>query len=172
MNVPIDPRAAYARLVQHGGGGGLLAGLLVGIDHVGLCVADTDRAGAAWAALLGEPLVDREDVAAQRTAAGFLRMPAGGAALELVCPLPDNEGLAKFLVARGDALHHIAFAVGDIAAALARLAAAGIELIDRAPRAGAGGHLVAFLHPRALGGTLVELVERGDGGSGTRGGAR
>jgi len=155
--VPPDPRPAYARLARHGG---LLAGLVLGIDHVGVCVGSMEDAGAGWAALLGLPLVDREDVSAQRTAAGFVRMPAGGAAIELICPLPGNAGLDKFLAARGDALHHVAFAVSDIRAALERLSTAGVELIDSSPRPGAGGHLVAFLHPRALGGTLVELVER------------
>ena len=160
--MPIDPRPAYARLALQaaGGAGGLLAGLILGVDHVGVCVAGMDEAGAAWSALLGLPLVDREDVEAQRTAAAFVRMPGGGAAVELVCPMTGNAGLDRFLAQRGDALHHVAFAVSDIAEALARLSVAGVELIDRAPRPGAGGHLVAFLHPRALGGTLVELVER------------
>lgn len=139
---------------------GLLADLLLGIDHVGVCVGAIDGAGARWSALLGVPVVDREDVAPQRTTAAFLRPPDGAAAVELVCPMPGNAGLEKFVSQRGDALHHIAFAVSDIAAALARLEGAGVELIDRAPRPGAGGHLVAFLHPRALGGTLVELVQR------------
>jgi len=161
--MPPDARAAYERLGHASATrtpGGLLAGPLLGIDHIGLCVADLTTAGAGWAALLGLPLVDREDVAAQKTTAGFLRMAPGAAAVELVCPMPGNAGLDKFLAQRGDAMHHIAFAVSDLSAALERLAGASIELIDHAPRPGAGGHLVAFLHPRALGGTLVELIER------------
>ncbi|HEU5061225.1 MAG TPA: VOC family protein [Kofleriaceae bacterium] len=161
--MPLDPQPWYEKLGSASATrapGGLLGGLLLGIDHVGICVADMTAAGAGWAGLLGVPLTDREDVAAQKTAAGFLRMPQGAAAVELVCPLPGNAGLDRFLAQRGDALHHVAFAVSDIAAALERLAAASVELIDRAPRPGAGGHLVAFLHPRALGGTLVELVQR------------
>ena len=82
------------------------------------------------------------------------------AAVELICPMPGNVGLDKFLDKRGDALHHVAFAVTDIREALARLKEAGVRLIDEEPRPGAGGHLVAFLHPKAMGGTLVELVER------------
>jgi methylmalonyl-CoA/ethylmalonyl-CoA epimerase len=161
--MPPDARAAYAALASASttrAPGGLLAGLLLGIDHIGICVADLTAAGGGWAALLGVPVTDREDVAPQKTSAAFLRMPAGAAAVELVCPMPGNAGLDRFLAQRGDAMHHIAFAVSDLSAALERLAAASIELIDRAPRPGAGGHLVAFLHPRALGGTLVELVER------------
>jgi len=141
--------------------GELLAGLVVGIDHIGVCVGDMDEAGRAWSALLGLPLVDREDVVPQKTGAAFVRMPrSGDCAVELVCPLPENVGLEKFLEGRGDGLHHIAFAVSDINAALERLKSAGVRLIDQAPRPGAGGHLVAFLHPKAMGGTLVELVER------------
>jgi methylmalonyl-CoA/ethylmalonyl-CoA epimerase len=139
--------------------GPLLEGLVLGIDHVGVCVRDIDAAGRAWAALLGEPLVDREDVGPQKTAAAFVRL-SEPAAVELVCPLPGNVGLDKFLDKRGDAMHHLAFAVTDLREALSRLARAEIRLIDREPRPGAGGHLVAFLHPAAMGGTLVELVER------------
>lgn len=137
-----------------------LGDLLIDIDHIGICVRDIDDAGADWSALLGRPMVDREDVAPQKTTAAFLRMPQSESAVELVCPMPGNAGLDKFLDKRGDALHHIAFAVTDIRAALSRLAAANVPLIDQQPRTGAGGHLVAFLHPKAMGGTLVELVQR------------
>ena len=80
----------------------LLGNLLLGIDHVGVCVSDMDEAGTLWSCLLGVPLVDREDVAAQKTAAGFLRMPvaqgqAPQATVELVCPMPGNAGLETFL---------------------------------------------------------------------------
>jgi methylmalonyl-CoA/ethylmalonyl-CoA epimerase len=143
-----------------GRAGGLLDGLVIGIDHIGVCVRDLAQASAAWAGLLGSPVVDREDVASQKTAAGFVRFAGEPSSVELVCPLPGNVGLDRFLDKRGDAMHHLAFAVTDLAAALDRLAGAGVALIDRAPRPGAGGHLVAFLHPAALHGTLVELVER------------
>ena len=139
--------------------GELLDGLVRGIDHVGVCVANLDEAGRAWSALLGRPAVDREDVASLQTSAVFLRMAEPGA-VELVCPMPNNPGLTRFLGSRGDALHHIAFAVTDIRTALARLLEAGVPVIDREARRGAGGHLVAFIHPKAMGGTLVELVER------------
>jgi methylmalonyl-CoA epimerase len=73
--------------------------------------------------------------------------------------MAGNAGLQRFLDQRGDGLHHVAFAVTDLRLALQRLADAGVQLIDREPRPGARGHLVAFLHPRAMNGTLVELVE-------------
>jgi methylmalonyl-CoA/ethylmalonyl-CoA epimerase len=158
---PPPARSGYEVLAH---AGGLLADQVIGIDHVGLCVRDREGAAAAWTGLLGLPLVDREDVEAQKTAVGFLRFPAEPAAVELICPLPGNAGLDAFLGKRGDAMHHLALAVRDIRESLDRLARSSVELIDRAPRAGAGGHLVAFLHPRALCGTLVELVERRDHG--------
>jgi methylmalonyl-CoA/ethylmalonyl-CoA epimerase len=140
-----------------------LAGLVLGIDHVGVCVPALDDAGALWSSLLGLPVAHREAVEVQKTEAAFLDTPGGGASVELVCPMPGNLGLDKFLQKRGAGLHHVAFAVRDIREALRRLADAGVELIDRAPRAGARGHEVAFLHPRAAGGTLVELVQRHHG---------
>ncbi len=155
-----------------------LSGLVVGIDHIGVCVGELDAAAELWAQLLGAPVAHRECVDAQRTEAAFLEFggpaglrSAGGeaersplkvepATVELVAPMAGNVGLAKFLAKRGDGLHHVAFAVRDLKLALARLAEAGVALIDREPRPGARGHLVAFLHPKAMNGTLVELVER------------
>lgn len=142
----------------------LLAGLVLGIDHVGICVGSMDGAAELWSDLLGLPIAHRECVGPQRTEAAFLDPPAAvsgeGATVELVSPMAGNAGLVKFLEKRGDGMHHLAFAVSDIRAALARLAEAGVPLIDREPRPGARGHLVAFLHPKAMNGTLVELVER------------
>jgi methylmalonyl-CoA/ethylmalonyl-CoA epimerase len=141
--------------------GDLLADLLIGIDHIAICVRDLDEAGSAWSALLGQPIAHREDVVTQKTTAAFLPTPRGAecAALELISPMPGNVGLVKFLDRRGDGIHHIAFAVTDIRAALERLRAANVRLIDQEPRAGACGHTVAFIHPKAMGGTLIELVQ-------------
>jgi methylmalonyl-CoA epimerase len=141
--------------------GELLAGLSVSLDHISICVRDLDTAARAWGSLLGCQPADRQQVTAQKTEVVFLRPGAGahGAAVELISPMAGNAGLEKFLDQRGDAIHHIAFAVSDIHAALDRLAAAGVRLIDTAPRPGACGHTVAFLHPRAMNGTLIELVQ-------------
>jgi methylmalonyl-CoA/ethylmalonyl-CoA epimerase len=136
-----------------------LKGLVLGIDHVGVCVGDMDAQASLWASLLGLAVAHRECVDAQKTEAAFFDPPAGGATVELVAPMAGNAGLEKFLEKRGAGLHHLAFAVSDIRLALDRLAAAGVQLIDREPRAGARGHLVAFLHPKAMNGTLVELVQ-------------
>ena len=94
---------------------------------------------------------------AQKVQAAFFDFP-NGASLELVAP-QGNEGLEKFLDKRGDALHHLALRVRDLQALLKQLDARGVPLIDKVPRPGARGHKVAFLHPKAFGGTLLELVE-------------
>jgi methylmalonyl-CoA/ethylmalonyl-CoA epimerase len=96
-------------------------------------------------------------VPAQKVHAAFFDFP-NGASLELVAP-QGNEGLEKFLQKRGDALHHLALRVRDLDALLVRLDQRGVPLIDKVSRPGARGHKVAFLHPRAFGGTLLELVE-------------
>ena len=141
----------------------LLEGLIIGIDHVAVCVPNMDEGAGLWTELLGLPLAHREDVAAQKTTAGFVDDPQGaghGASLEIISPMAGNVGLEKFLEKRGQGLHHLAVAVTDIREALRRLEAAGVPLIDKEPRPGARGHIVAFLHPKATNGTLVELVER------------
>jgi methylmalonyl-CoA/ethylmalonyl-CoA epimerase len=138
----------------------LLEGLVIGIDHVGICVKSMDEASSLWSGLLGLAVAHRECVDPQKTEAAFVDPPDGDATVELVAPMAGNAGLVKFLDKRGDGLHHLAFAVRDIREALRRLDQAGVALIDKAPRPGARGHLVAFLHPKAMNGTLVELVER------------
>lgn len=98
------------------------------------------------------------DVPDQRVRAVFLE--AGGALLELVEPLDETSSVARFLAARGrPTLHHVCFVVDDLAGTLRRLAADGVELIDSVPRVGVAGE-VAFLHPRAADGVLVELIDR------------
>jgi methylmalonyl-CoA/ethylmalonyl-CoA epimerase len=142
----------------------LLDGMVLGIDHVGICVGDMDQSAQMWAELLGLPIAHRECVDVQKTEAVFVDPPGhverGDATVELVAPMPGNVGLLKFLEKRGDGMHHLAFAVTDIRECLRRLDEAGVQLLDKEPRLGARGHLVAFLHPKAMNGTLVELVER------------
>ncbi|MFO0637969.1 MAG: methylmalonyl-CoA epimerase [Polyangiaceae bacterium] len=126
------------------------------IDHVAVCVADIDAAAAKYKEALGLEGTVREVVASQKTEA--LLLPIGDSSLELIAP-KGNEGLAKFLERRGPGLHHVAVEVEGIEAALAFLKGIGVPLIDEAPRKGARGHKVAFVHPKATGGVLVELVE-------------
>ena len=127
------------------------------LDHAAICVKDLDASIALIEEVLGEKVAHREYVDAQKVDAAFFDFP-NGASLELVCPR-GNAGLEKFLTKRGDALHHLALRVKDIDSVLQRLAARGVALLDKTGRPGARGHRVAFLHPKAFGGTLLELVE-------------
>ena len=135
------------------------------IDHVAVLVPSIDAALPPWLKMLGLTLGPRETVATQKTEAAFVLTPEeAGACVELIAPAGGNAGLEKFLEKSGGRqalLHHIAFAVEDLAGALAELDRAGVELIDKTPRPGARGHQVGFLHPRATGGVLVELVSGG-----------
>jgi methylmalonyl-CoA/ethylmalonyl-CoA epimerase len=128
------------------------------IDHIAVCVSDIDGAAARWRDALGVPAdgASRELVASQETEALLLRL--GDTHLELIAPR-GNQGLERFLEKRGPGLHHIAVEVEGIDEALAALGELGVPLIDSVARIGARGHKVAFVHPKATGGVLVELVE-------------
>lgn len=126
------------------------------IDHIAVCVSDIDESLARYKQLLGVAPTVRETVASQKTEACLL--PIGESNIELISPA-GNEGLQKFLDKRGPGLHHIAVEIEGIEAALTLLKSLGVPLIDESPRAGARGHKVAFVHPKATGGVLIELVE-------------
>jgi methylmalonyl-CoA epimerase len=131
--------------------------MFAGIDHVGLAVADLDAALALHANTFGMRVAHREVVDEQGVEAVLLDV--GEAHVELLRPLGDDTPVGRFLARRGPGLHHVAYRVADIDAALAELAAAGVRLLDAAPRTGIRGSRVAFLHPAAAGGALTELVE-------------
>ncbi len=126
------------------------------IDHVAIAVDDVDQALAKYREAFGLEAKEREVVASQKTEAVLL--PIGESNLELISP-KGNEGLQKFLEKRGPGLHHVAIEVEGIEQAIAFLEGIGVPLIDKSPRKGARGHKVAFVHPKATGGVLVELVE-------------
>ena len=127
------------------------------IDHTGVAVADLDAAIKLYEEILGMPLVHRETVTEQGVEAVLLNV--GDGHVELLSPLGDDTPVGKFLARKGPGLHHVAYAVEDIEAALEQLSAAGVELIDAKPRVGIRGSLVAFLHPRSTGGVLTEIVQ-------------
>jgi methylmalonyl-CoA/ethylmalonyl-CoA epimerase len=134
------------------------------IDHVAIAVADARGTESTLTNLFGLLRGTAERVASQMTDVVFLHAgerDAEGTAIELICPA-GNASLARFLDRRGPGLHHVCFEVDDLAASLAALRARGIPLIDEAPRPGARGHLVAFIHPRATGGVLFELCQKTD----------
>jgi methylmalonyl-CoA/ethylmalonyl-CoA epimerase len=127
------------------------------LDHVGVAVESIDRAVAVLGALLDAARSPSEEVAGQRVRVCFLG--EGDGPIELLEASHPDSPIARHIERRGAGLHHLAFRVPDLAAALARLAEVGYEPVDAEPRPGAGGHLVAFLHPRSTGGVLIELVQ-------------
>ncbi|MFM9042618.1 MAG: methylmalonyl-CoA epimerase [bacterium] len=127
------------------------------IDHVGIAVAYLDSAIALYEKTLGMPLVHREEVAEQGVEAVLLDV--GDGHIELLKPLSEDTPVGKFLAKKGPGLHHVAYAVADVSAALAELAEQGIELIDNEPRRGIRDSRVAFLHPKSTGGVLTEIVQ-------------
>lgn len=126
------------------------------IAHVAVAVENIDESLEKYKLALGLAPTSREHVASQKVEAALL--PIGESSIELIAP-NGNDGVKKFLEKRGPGLHHIAVEIEGIEAALALLKSLGVPLIDEAPRLGAHGHKVAFLHPKATGGVLVELVE-------------
>jgi methylmalonyl-CoA epimerase len=129
------------------------------IDHIGIAVESMEGSLAVFEGLLGLGLAGTETVAEQRVKTAFL--PVGDSEIELL-ESTDSEGpIAKFIASRGQGMQHIAFRVEDLEASLAELKARGVRLLDEVPRKGAGGARIAFIHPKATGGVLVELCERG-----------
>jgi methylmalonyl-CoA/ethylmalonyl-CoA epimerase len=127
------------------------------IDHIGVAVADLDAALVLHERTYGMPVAHRETVTEQGVEAVLLDV--GENHVELLRPLADDTPVGRFLASRGPGLHHVAYQVDDIEAALARLGERGVRLIDEAPRIGLRGARVAFVHPAASGGVLTELVE-------------
>jgi methylmalonyl-CoA/ethylmalonyl-CoA epimerase len=127
------------------------------IDHVGVAVEDLDAALALHEATYGMAVVHREVVEEQGVEAVLLDV--GESHVELLRPLGPETPVGRHLARRGPGLHHVAYQVADVAAALGALRSQGVELIDQAPRTGIRASRVAFLHPRATGGVLTEIVQ-------------
>ncbi len=127
------------------------------IDHVAIAVHDLDAALATFADQYGSEPLSRETIADQGVEEAMIAI--GGSHLQLLQPLEADSPVGRFLERRGEGLHHIALAVPDLEAALAHLQEQGARLVDTEPRVGGGGHRIAFVHPAAFAGTLIELVE-------------
>jgi methylmalonyl-CoA/ethylmalonyl-CoA epimerase len=130
------------------------------LHHVALVVADLDAAVARYGALGFGP---GERCRVPEQAVEVATFAAGSGWLELIRPTDPDGPIARFLAKRGEGFHHVAYGVPDLAGELARLDAAGVRLIDRAPRRGVHGWSIAFVHPDACGGVLTELVETAGG---------
>lgn len=130
-----------------------------GIHHLGVAVDDLDTALETYKRLFGAELEHRETVVEQGVEAASLRIGSGR--VELLAALEDDTPVGRFLANRGPGMHHVAYEVDDVGAALGELASKGAELIDARPRRGLFGLEVAFVHPDAVHGVLAEIVSRG-----------
>lgn len=128
----------------------------VKIEHIGIVVRSINQALAVYEVALGLPLTEVVDVPDQQVKVAFL--PIGESNIELVQPVSDDSGIARYLAKRGEGIHHICIEVTDVEAALERLKAHDVPLIDEVPRQGVHGR-VAFIHPKGTHGVLLELVE-------------
>ena len=128
------------------------------IDHLGIAVNSMDEGRTFWSDVLGLKFEGAETVAEQKVTTAFF--PVGESEVELLESTSPDGPVAKFIEKKGTGFQHVAFRVENIDEALAELKAKGIQLIDQEPRKGAGGARIAFLHPKATGGVLVELCER------------
>ncbi len=128
------------------------------IDHLGIAVNSIDEGKSLWTDMLGLAFEGSETVEEQKVTTAFF--PVGESEVELLESTAPDGPIAKFLEKKGQGVHHVAFRVENIEEALAELKEKGIRLIDEKPRKGAGGAKIAFLHPKATNGVLVELCER------------
>jgi methylmalonyl-CoA epimerase len=133
---------------------------LLNLDHVGIAVKDLDAAIDAYRRRYRVEPLYRETVEAQGVEEAMI--PVGGSFVQLLQPLSTDTPVGRFLQSRGEGLHHVAFVVASIDAALAHLAEEGARLVDERPRLGGRGTRIAFVHPGDLAGTLIELVELPD----------
>ncbi len=131
--------------------------MVTGIHHVGVAVTDLEEAIELYRSALGGQLVKRAQNEKDGIEAAFIRTGTGE--VELLSATSPDSPVGKFLANRGPGLHHVAYGVTNIAQALADARAAGLELIDSEPRMGMHGSLIAFVHPKSLGGVLTEFVE-------------
>jgi methylmalonyl-CoA epimerase len=129
-----------------------------GIDHIGVAVKSIESALKFWEGTLGIQCTVVEDVAEQKVKTAFL--PVKDTEIELLEATGDDSPVAKFIEKKGEGIHHVAVRVPDIGQALSELKGKGVRLIDETPRRGAGGASIAFIHPSATGGILLELTER------------
>lgn len=128
------------------------------IDHLGIAVNSIDEGKNFWSDVLGLEFEGSETVAEQKVTTAFF--PVGESEVELLESTAPDGPVAKFIEKKGAGFQHVAFRVENIDEALAELKEKGIKLIDETPRIGAGGAKIAFLHPKATGGVLVELCQR------------
>jgi len=124
------------------------------LDHVGVVVPSIQGSAATYESITGATCSDIEELPEQDVNVAFV------GSIELIEPRSGTSSVARFLTRRGPGIHHVAYRVSDLRATLHDLNTRGFQLVDEEPRLGARGHLVAFVHPKSTGGTLIELVQR------------
>ena len=134
-------------------------GKMDSVYHIAIAVRNIEEVEKLYENALGLKATHREVVEEQGVKASMLEPEGGGTGIELLEPIRENSPISKFLEKRGEGIHHICFKVEDIESALERLKNRGIKLLDDTPRPGADGTKVAFIHPKALNGVLIELAE-------------
>ena len=127
------------------------------IEHIGIAVKSLENSIPYYENVLGLKCYNIEEVADQKVKTAFFKV--GQTKIELLEPTSEESTIAKFIEKKGEGVHHIAFAVPDVAAALAEVEYKGVQLIDKAPRGGAEGLSIAFLHPKSTGSVLTELCQ-------------
>jgi methylmalonyl-CoA/ethylmalonyl-CoA epimerase len=127
------------------------------VNHVAIVVEDMEKSLIFWRDALGIELHGLRNVPAEKSLVAFL--PVAGSEIELVQPTTDDSGIAKYLVKRGQGMHHLCFEVDDIEGMLAQLKAKGVRLINDEPRTTADGKKYAFVHPESTSGVLVEFYQ-------------
>jgi methylmalonyl-CoA/ethylmalonyl-CoA epimerase len=130
------------------------------INHIGIAVQSIEAALPFYRDVLGMAFEGTEEVAEQKVRVAFLAV--GESRIELLEPTAVDSPVAKYLEKNGEGIHHLAYEVADLGAALAAFKAQGVRLIDETPRRGAHGTRIAFLHPKATGGVLTELCQAGE----------
>lgn len=128
------------------------------VDHIGIAVRNLEDVIPYYTETLGCPLLKIEEVASQKVRVAFI--DAGNIKLELLEPMDESSPISKFMDKRGEGIHHIAFGVENIDQRMAELREKGVQLLSEAAKPGAGGALVAFLHPKSSNGVLYELCEK------------
>jgi methylmalonyl-CoA/ethylmalonyl-CoA epimerase len=127
------------------------------IEHLGIAVKSLEQGNALYTKILGVPPYKEEAVESEGVRTSFFQ--AGPNKIELLEAINPDSPIAKFIEKRGEGIHHVAYAVEDIKAEMARLAEEGFQLLNEEPKAGADNKWVCFLHPRGTGGTLIELCQ-------------
>lgn len=127
------------------------------IEHIGIAVNSLEEGEKLYESLLGVPPYKRETVESEKVVTSFFRQ--GPNKIELLAPIGDDGPISKFLIKKGQGIHHIAYAVTDIRAEMARMSNEGFILLNDEPKKGADNKLVCFVHPKSAGGVLVELCQ-------------